>query len=161
MSAKKEAARTLDHELTLVRVFDAPRKIVFEAWTNPKHLAEWWGPAGFTTTMNAWEAKKGGHIHIAMNAPNGEVYPMGGTFIEVKPPGKIEFTASALNPKGEAIFENLTTVLLEETGGKTTLTLRTKVLSMRPEAAQYLAGQKKGWSQSLVRLEALVTAKAK
>jgi uncharacterized protein YndB with AHSA1/START domain len=161
MSAKKEAARTFDREMTLVRVFDAPREIVFEAWTNPKYLAEWWGPEGFTTTMTAWEAKKGGNIYIAMNAPNGDVYPMGGTFLEVTPPGKVEFTASALNPQGEAIFENLTTVLLEETEGKTTLTLHTKVLSMRPEAAQYLAGQKKGWSQSLVRLGALVTTKAK
>lgn len=159
MTSKKAAAPTVGRELKLARVFDAPLATVFEAWTNPKHVAAWWGPAGFTTTMIAWEARGGGRIHLAMNAPDGAVYPMSGRFTEVTPPSKFVFKAAALDPEGKAMFEILNTVCLEEARGKTSLTLHTEVLWMGPDAARYLEGQKEGWSQSLDRLGVFVTGK--
>jgi len=56
-------------ELTLIRIFDAPRDLVFEAWTNPQHLAKWWGPDGFTNPRCEFDARPGGKIHIDMQAP--------------------------------------------------------------------------------------------
>jgi uncharacterized protein YndB with AHSA1/START domain len=157
MTSHRADTPTTGSELKLEREFDAPLKTVFEAWTNSKHVAAWWGPEGFTTTMTAWEAHAGGNIHLEMNAPNGAVYPMSGRFTEVTPPGKIAFKGAALDPKGKAIFEILNTVTFEEAKGKTKLTLHTEVLWMGPDAAPYLEGQKAGWSQSLDRLGVFVT----
>jgi uncharacterized protein YndB with AHSA1/START domain len=143
-------------DLTLVRTFDAPRDLVFKAWTDPLHLARWWGPSGFTTTLKKWEPKPGGGILLDMNAPYGAIYPMGGSFVEVAPPETLVFKSAALDDAGKAIFEILNTVLFADEGGKTRLTVQTRVLSKRGEADQYLKGQKEGWSQSLDRLQALV-----
>jgi uncharacterized protein YndB with AHSA1/START domain len=137
-------------------MFDAPRDLVFKAWTDPIHLAKWWGPSGFTTTLKTWEPRSGGAILLDMNAPNGAVYPMSGRFTEVNPSVKLVFTSSALDQQGNAIFEVLNSISLAEEGGKTKLTLHTRVLSKRPEADQYLKGQKAGWTQSLDRLAMLV-----
>jgi uncharacterized protein YndB with AHSA1/START domain len=143
-------------DLTLVRKFDAPRDLVFKAWTDPVHLAKWWGPAGFTNTLKKWEAKPGGAILLDMNAPDGAIYPMGGSFVEVAPPERLVFKSAALDEKGEAILESLNTVSFADEGGKTRLTMQTRVLSKRGKADQYLKGQKEGWSQSLDRLRDLV-----
>ncbi len=145
-------------EMTMTRTFAAPRELVFRAWTDPALLAKWWGPTGFSVTMKRWIPRQGGTILLDMNAPYGAVYPMGGKFVEVKPPEKIVFESAALDPQGKAIFEILNSVALADLGGKTRLTLHARVLRMRPEARQFLKGQKAGWSQSLDRLEALVIA---
>jgi uncharacterized protein YndB with AHSA1/START domain len=157
MSKEKSPPDSIPQELTLVRTFNAPRDLVFKAWTDPVHLSEWWGPAGFTTTLKKWDAHAGGAILLDMHAPYGEVYPMGGGFVQVSPPEKLVFKSSPMDAAGKAIFEILNTVSFEDVGGKTRLTLHTRVLSKNPDADQYLKGQKEGWSQSLVRLEALVT----
>lgn len=153
----KRQPKPADYEMTTVRIFSAPREIVFKAWTDPKLLARWWGPSGFTTTMKSWKARAGGDILLKMNAPNGVVFPMGGKFVEVKSPEKIVFESAALGPDGKAIFVVLNSVTLEDEGARTRLTIGAKVLRMRAEAKMYLKGQKKGWSQSLDRLETLVT----
>jgi uncharacterized protein YndB with AHSA1/START domain len=153
----KTPSRAADFEMTTVRTVAAPRELVFKAWTDPALLAQWWGPCGFSTTMKKWVPRTGGEILLEMNAPNGVVYPMGGKFVEVKSPERVVFESAALDKNGDAIFEVLNSVTFADLGGKTKLTLHAKVLSMRPEARQYLKGQKVGWSQSLDRLEALVT----
>jgi len=153
---KDHTPKTHD-ELTLTRMIDAPRDLVFRAWTDPAQLARWWGPSGFTTTMKSWEARAGGAILLEMNAPYGAVYPMSGAFREVVPTERIVFTASALDPQGRPIFEILNTVTFADKGGKTMLTLNARVLSKGPEADKYLGGQEEGWSQSLVRLGDLFT----
>jgi len=144
--------------MTTVRTFAAPRELVFKAWADPALLAKWWGPGGFSTTMKKWDPRAGGEILLYMNAPNGAVYPMSGKFVEVKEPETVVFESAALDPEGKPIFEVLNSITFADVGGKTKLTLHAKVLRMRPEARQYLNGQKVGWSQSLDRLEALVTA---
>jgi uncharacterized protein YndB with AHSA1/START domain len=154
----KTPSEAADFEMNTVRTFAAPRELVFKAWTDPALLAKWWGPEGFSTTMKKWVPRAGGEILLEMNAPNGAVYPMGGKFVALNAPEMIVFESAALDPKGDAIFEVVNSVTLADVGGKTRLTLHAKVLMMRPEARQYLKGQKIGWSQSLDRLEALVTS---
>ncbi|MGA3171557.1 MAG: SRPBCC domain-containing protein [Chthoniobacteraceae bacterium] len=142
------------HDMTLTRVFDAPRALVFKAWTDSGHLAQWWGPHGFTNPRCEADPRPGGLIRIDMRAPDGTVYPMPGAYREVVEPERIVFTAGALGPDGTLLFEILSTVTFAESEGKTTVTLRTHVLTAKPGAEKHLEGQKIGWSQSLERLGA-------
>jgi uncharacterized protein YndB with AHSA1/START domain len=63
-----------DQELIITRVFDAPRKLVFKAWTDPKHVAQWWGPNGFTNPVCELDVRPGGAIRIDMHGPDGTIY---------------------------------------------------------------------------------------
>jgi uncharacterized protein YndB with AHSA1/START domain len=144
-------------ELEMTRVFDAPRKVVFAAWTDPKQVAQWWGPKGFTNPVCELDARPGGAILIHMRAPDGTVYPMSGVYKEIVPPDKIVFTATPLDKDGKAMFENLNTVIFSEHEGKTTVTLRVKVVKSSAAAEQHLAGMEMGWGMSLDRLGAFVT----
>jgi len=141
-------------DLVLTRTFDAPRKLVFQAWTDPKHMALWWGPDGFTNPVCEVDARAGGAIRIDMRAPNGVVYPMSGRFEEISEPERLVFISSALDANGKSMFDILNTVLFEEQHGKTVLTLQARVLKAAVEAPQYLKGMEVGWTQSLGRLGA-------
>jgi uncharacterized protein YndB with AHSA1/START domain len=142
--------------LTMIRVFDAPRKMVFAAWTDPKQVAQWWGPTGFTTPVCELDVRPGGAIRIDMRAPDGTIYPMTGVYKEIVPPEKIAFTATPLDKDGNAMFENLNTVIFSERDGKTTVELRVEVVKSSAAAEQYLAGMEMGWKMTLDRLEAHV-----
>ena len=100
--------QTPARELTLIRIFDAPRDLVFEAWTNPQYLAKWWGPDGFTNPACEFDARPGGKIRIDMQAPYGVVYPMTGTVHEIVPPSRLVFTAVAEDHDGNALLESRT-----------------------------------------------------
>lgn len=150
MVAKKSAP--VAQELVLTRVFDAPRELVFKAWTEPERLQRWWGPNRFTNPVCEVDVRPGGTIRIHMRAPDGMVYPMTGVYHEVVTPERIVFTSVALDGNGDALFEILNTVTFAEDGGKTTLTLHAKVVKVTAAAAPYLAGMETGWSQSLDRL---------
>jgi uncharacterized protein YndB with AHSA1/START domain len=139
-------------ELVLTRIFDAPRKLVFKAWTDPKCVAMWWGPHGFSTPRCELDARPGGAILIHMRGPDGRVYPMTGVYQEVVEPERIVFTSTPLDEKGLPLFELLTTVILEEQGGKTKQTVTARVIKRGPDAAPYLAGMEVGWTQTLERL---------
>ncbi len=139
-------------KLVLTRIFDAPREIVFKAWTDPKHLAQWWGPRGFTNPVCEIDVRPGGAIRIDMRGPDGVVYPMSGAFHEIVPPERLVFTSSAFN--GQIEVHN--TVTFAEVDGKTKLTLRAVVVKSTPEVAAALAGMEEGWSQSLERLVELL-----
>lgn len=139
-------------ELVLKRVFDAPRELVWKVWTDPAHLAQWWGPKGFTNPRCEWDARPGGAIDIDMRAPDGVVYPMSGVVKEVAPPERLVFVCSALDEKGNSMFEVLNTVTLKEQHGKTSLTLEARVISVTERAPQHLKGMEMGWSMSLDRL---------
>jgi uncharacterized protein YndB with AHSA1/START domain len=140
-------------ELLLKRVFDAPRELVWRVWTDPVHLAEWWGPKGFTNPRCEWNAKPGGSIHIDMRAPDGRVYPMTGVFREVVEPERLVFVSSALDENGKSMFDVLNMVTLTEEHGKTTLTLQARVISATERAPQYLKGMEMGWNMSFDRLD--------
>ncbi|RBP36139.1 uncharacterized protein YndB with AHSA1/START domain [Roseimicrobium gellanilyticum] len=146
--------------LTFTRTFDAPRALVWKVWTDPVHMAAWWGPHDFTNPVCEMDVRLGGTLKIDMRAPDGTVYPMTGVFKEITEPERLSFTCTPLDDKGEVIFEELTTVTFTEKGGKTLLNIEARILWKKPEADAYLQGMEEGWSQSLVRLGSQV-ARAK
>jgi len=145
-------------ELVLTRTFDAPRSLVFKAWIDPKHLARWWGPSGFTNPVCEVDARPGGGIRIDMTGPDGVVYPMKGVFHEIVEPERLVFACSAHDDgAGNPGLEVINTVTFAEQDGKTTLTLHAVVVKATfPAAATALAGMEVGWTQSLERLKAEV-----
>ncbi|HEY9085935.1 MAG TPA: SRPBCC domain-containing protein [Candidatus Tyrphobacter sp.] len=136
----------------ITRVFDAPRDLVFRVWTDPAHVARWWGPKDFTNPRCELDVRPGGAIHIDMRSPDGTVYPMKGVFAEIVAPERLVFSSSALDENGAALFEVLTTVTFVDEGGKTKLTMRAHVTKTTPGAQMYLEGMETGWTQSLQRL---------
>lgn len=156
MSAAAKAVSYGERSVTLTRIYDAPRELVWRAWSDPKHLAQWFGPRGFTSSVPEMDVRVGGALRIVMHGPDGNDYPMKGVFREVKPPERLTFSNIAVDNDGNHLLEGETTVILEEQGGKTRLTLQTYAKGMVPMAPQMLAGMEAGWSQSLDKLAALV-----
>jgi uncharacterized protein YndB with AHSA1/START domain len=139
--------------VVLERTFDAPRELVFAAWTEPERLAQWWGPKMFTNPVCRVDARAGGEIYVEMTGSDGAVYPMTGSFIEVKSPEKLVFTTMALNRVGKVLFEVLHRVEFREEGAKTFVRVESGPTMMTPEAAPYLKGHATGYSQSLDKLD--------
>jgi uncharacterized protein YndB with AHSA1/START domain len=144
------------NELTITHVLNAPRALVFKVWTDPKHLAQWWGPKGFTNPVCEVDLRPGGTILIHMRGPDGTVYPMSGEYREIVKPERLVFISSALDKDDNPLFEVLTTVTFVEVGASTKLTMHASVSKLRPEGAPNVAGMEEGWKQSLVRLEEYV-----
>jgi uncharacterized protein YndB with AHSA1/START domain len=151
---------SLEREIVLTRVFDAPRSLVFAAWTDPKHVANWWGPKGFTNPVCEMDVRVGAAIRIVMRGPNGVDYPMSGIFREIVVPEKLVVTCIPEDAAGNPLFEVLTTATFLESKGKTTLTLTARAVKAPAAAAPMLAGMETGWSQSLDRLGAEVAGMA-
>ncbi len=150
----------LGEEFIITREFDAPRELVFKAWTDPKLLAQWWGPRGFTNPVCQWDARPGGKIYDVMRAPNGADFPMGGEFRELAPPERIVLTCGALDEQGNPLFEFLHSVTLTERNGKTLLTIRSRVTMTTSEANHYIGGFETGMTLSLDRLGDLMGRKS-
>ncbi|HVG26225.1 MAG TPA: SRPBCC domain-containing protein [Acidobacteriaceae bacterium] len=145
-------------ELHMRRTFAAPLQMVFDAWTKPERMREWWGPACFTTPVCELDARSGGSIRIHMQAPDGTVYPIVGKFVEFFPPYRFHYTSSPLDGKGQPLFELWTSVFFEEVEGGTEVVLDVHVTKSTPQAPMYLKGMKEGWKQTLDKLGAFVTA---
>lgn len=145
-----------ERSVVITRVLDAPRDLVRKAWTDPKQMAQWWGPKGFTNPVCELDMRVGGAIRIDMRAPDGTVYPMTGTFREIVKPEQLVFMAEARDHDGNVLLESLTTVTFEEQGGKTRLIVHAHAFGLAPIAPQMLAGMQAGWTQSIDRLEGLV-----
>lgn len=143
-------------ELTFTRVFDAPRALVFKVWTDPYHVAQWWGPHGFRTSIANVDARPGGIFEVHMMGADGVNLPSIGRFHEVVPPERIVFESGLEDGDGNKLIEVVNTVILEELDGKTRMTLHVKVLRAVPEVADKLAGMEQGWAESLEKLGAEV-----
>jgi uncharacterized protein YndB with AHSA1/START domain len=143
-------------EMSLTRRFTAPPEEVFPVWIDPKHLAEWWGPKGFTNSVCQVDARLGGAIYIHMRAPDGVVYPMTGRFLEIDRPHRLVLVTAAIDDDGKPMFKVLNTVTFNRVDSGTEISLVARVMSSTPAAPQYLAGMSRGWSQSLDRLAAFV-----
>lgn len=154
MNAPSEA--TTRREVSLTRVFDAPIQLVWMAWTDPAHMAQWWGPKGFTNPVCEIDVRQGGAIRIHMRAPDGTLYPMTGEFEEISPPERLVFTSVARDQDGNPLIEGHNTVTFEDVGGKTKVTVLSRAVGVAPIAPQMLAGMETGWTQSLEKLAALV-----
>ena len=80
-----------DREIVTTRVIDAPRELVFKAWTDPEHLAQWWGPKGFTNTFQEFDMRPGGAWRFVMHGPDGVDYKNKSVFVEIVRPERIVF----------------------------------------------------------------------
>jgi uncharacterized protein YndB with AHSA1/START domain len=112
--AKKES-NNADRELTISRLFNAPVELVWEVWTNPDHISNWWGPNGFTNTIHLMNVKEGGQWTLTMHGPDGKDYKNKSIFKEVVPHRKLVYEHVS-NP----VF--LATVLFEPQGDQTFIT---------------------------------------
>jgi uncharacterized protein YndB with AHSA1/START domain len=114
---------TADRELVFMRVFDAPRRMVWEAWTDPKQVALWWGPKGFTTTIDEMDVRPGGVWKLVMHGPDGTDYPNKSIFTDVVPNERLRFRLSGGKQGGPAAQFEMTATF-EDDGDKTRLTMR-------------------------------------
>lgn len=145
-----------EREIVVSRTIEAPRSLVFEVYTDVKHLAQWWGPNGFTTTTHSFEFRVGGEWEFIMHGPDGVDYPNWIRWLEIVPPERIHFlhgeTADDPNP-----FES--TVTLAERGHSTEVTMRGvfKTKAQRDDAVERY-GAIEGGKQTLGRLADYVAA---
>ena len=146
--------------ITMTRTFDAPRELVFTAWTDPVHLAQWWGPHGFTNPVCEVDLRVGGAWRIDMQGPDGTIYPNKGVYREIVPPERLVFSdivdddASAWGDTPPP--SSISTVTFEEHDGKTTMTMVTRLQSVAARDAMLEMGAEAGMTESLERLEALL-----
>ena len=104
-----------------MREFDAPRELVFAAWTDPKHLSRWWGPNGFTTTTSSFDFRPSGVWRFVMHGPDGRDYQNRVTFDEIVPPERIVYRHGGSGEDLKPVqFQQ--TITFEDLGGRTRLT---------------------------------------
>lgn len=143
--------RTSAPDLVISRTFQAPRALVWQAWTDPAHLVKWWGPHRYTTPRAEIALRPGGAVRIDMQGPDGRIAPVVGTVDEVVAPERLVMT-TRLEQDGVVIFEAQHTVTFEDRGSQTRVALRAHVLRATDAAAAAIAGMDEGWNQSLDRL---------
>ncbi len=139
--------------MTMTRVINAPREAVFKAWTVPEQFAQWWGPKGFTNPVCDIDVRPGGKMLVHMMAPDGNVYPMTGTFHEIVEPHRLVFSAEAVDRDGGIQLSEAAVISFEASGRATKLTVHADAIAVAPIAPQMLAGMEQGWAQSLDRLD--------
>lgn len=156
------AGATTEEELVITRHFDAPRELVFRAWTDAEHLARWWGPKDFTNPVCETDPRPGGRWFICMQWPDGRKIWCGGEYREVDPPERIVATDCFLNEDRELVdpiehydmpegtpAEMLMTITFEEHEGGTKMTLHQSMdATLAREAGAY-----EGWGQSFDKLD--------
>lgn len=139
-------------EIVMSRVLTAPRELVWEAWTNPRHVANWWGPRGFTTTTKRHEFRVGGYWEHVMHGPDGANYPNKSRFQEIVPLEKIVFAHGGGREEGPGATFTATWTFETVEGNKTRLTGR--LLFPTPEARDFVVrefGAIEGGKQTLER----------
>jgi uncharacterized protein YndB with AHSA1/START domain len=151
--AKHSAATTLttpsDREIVITRVVDAPRRLVFEAYTNPEHLPHWMlGPQGWTMPICEIDLRPGGAWHFVWRRSDGTEMEMRGVYQEIVPPERLVSSESW----GGDWPETLNTLILSEEGGKTTITQRVLYSSKEARDAALQTGMQEGMSESFDRL---------
>src|SRR6476620_6804799 len=142
------------NDVLLERLINAPVQLVWMAWTDPKHVAKWWGPDNFTNPVCLWDAKPGNDILVNMKGPDNTNHPMTGKFLEVVENKKLVFNASAVDDSGKPLFEVLTTVeFIQQSDNKTLLKINVSPTGILPEGIGHIEGMHEGWTQSLGRFE--------
>ncbi|HXZ24950.1 MAG TPA: SRPBCC domain-containing protein [Nitrospiria bacterium] len=157
---EKKAESTADREIVISRVFDAPRRLVFRAWTQPEHLMRWWAPKGCTTPVCTVDLRPGGVIHYCMRLPEGrEIWGLG-IYREIVESERIVYTDSFADADGKPVppsyygmseghpSETMVTVTFAEREGKTTLMLVHSI----PATVEERGGTEQGWNEMFDRL---------
>jgi uncharacterized protein YndB with AHSA1/START domain len=135
-----------------VREFDAPRDLIFAAFTDPKHLAQWWGPNGFTTTTHSFDFRPGGVWRFVMHGPDGRDYQNRIIFEEIAPPTRIVYRHGGDEDVEPVRFT--TTVTFQDLGSKTRITMRLDFSSAAErDRVNREYGADQGLAQTLTRLE--------
>jgi uncharacterized protein YndB with AHSA1/START domain len=141
-----------DREIVLTRLFEAPRELVFKAWTDPDLLMKWLCPRDFTVTFVDIDLREGGAWRSGMRSPEGIDYIMRGSYRVVKEPEMLVLTHAwedDLEPGHLPGHETLITVILSEIGDKTQMTFHVTGLT----SDESRDGQQQGWSQAFDNLE--------
>jgi uncharacterized protein YndB with AHSA1/START domain len=162
-----EMTKSKSQDVVIERTFDAPRELVWRAWTDPELYKQWWGPEYFTCPVATIDARPGGRWHSAMADPEGNLYWSTGTFREVVPFERLVMTDSFSDEHGNLVLasqlgmgddiplEMLITVVLEDLGnGRTRMTI---YHSGMPDG-EMKEMAKQGMSTSLNKLEAVLAA---
>lgn len=146
-TVERSSSVTAGREIATTRVFDAPRELVFDAWTNPKHIAQWWGPNGFTTTIHAMDVRPGGEWTFIMHGPDGTDYKNHIVYREVVRPERLVYDHVS-GPLFRA------TVIFEAIGEKTRLSMQMlfETAELRNQVAEKF-GAVEGLNQTLNHLE--------
>lgn len=151
--------------MVVTRVFDAPRELVWKAWTDPKYVMQWWGPKGFTSPSCQMDFRVGGKYLFCMKGPEGQEFWTGGVYHEIVLHEKIVATMYFSDPQGnkvsaaemgiehEAIDESPDVITFEDLGNGQTKVTFTGNESM--ESAMN-SGQLEGWNQILDKIAAVV-----
>jgi uncharacterized protein YndB with AHSA1/START domain len=138
----------------ITRVFDAPARLLFLAYSKPEHVKRWFGPVGWPVTLCEMDFRVGGTFRMAMTGPNGRLNtPFGGTYLEIVPDRKIVYDNGFELPGAE---RSVVTVTFDEADGKTTLTIHTLFESVNMYRTHVAVGYEQGTRSGLDQLEALV-----
>ena len=160
-SGSSAARQPEEEELVIARIFDAPRELVFKAWTEPERMMRWWGPKGFTCPVCKIDLRPGGVFFNCMRSPEGKDYWSKGLYLEIVEPERIVCTDSFADEEGNTVSpkeygmspdwpeEALITVTLAELAGRTMFTLRHSPI--KPGTERDMCQQ--GWNESLDKLE--------
>jgi uncharacterized protein YndB with AHSA1/START domain len=173
MAARSDVAKpSEDLDFVLARTFDAPRDLVWRAWTDPRHLAKWWGPRFFGARCEL-DLRAGGAYRFVMIGPDGGEYPMKGKYVEVKAPERLAYTVDhsespdawhdMVDPgrdrtKGRQPLETVTTVTFEARGDKTLVTVKTRFATPALREGFLRVGMREGWTSSLEKLDEMLFA---
>jgi uncharacterized protein YndB with AHSA1/START domain len=142
-----------DREIVLTRTFDAPRRLVFAAMTQPEHVRHWYGCGIMTLTVCEIDLRVGGAYRFTMRAPDGVHHTLQGTYREITPPDRIVFTEGYVT-EGFQSEEALVTSVFTERDGKTTLTVTVLHASRENRDGHLNAGMEAGAGESYDRLAA-------
>jgi uncharacterized protein YndB with AHSA1/START domain len=124
-------AKNKSNEIRIIRIYDAPVEAVWDAWTDPEQVAQWWGPRGFTLTTHSKDLRPGGHWTYTMHGPDGVDYPNKTPYLEVERHSKLVYDHGG-NDDRPPLFR--VTVLFSETNGKTRMEMSMTLPT--PEAAE-------------------------
>ena len=144
-----------DREIQLVREFDAPAALVFEASTKPEYVKQWWGPHGTTMTVCEIDLRVGGAWRYVLRNEDGREAAFKGVYREISPPGRISYTWIFDVPPFDQ-FEAIETVVLEEVDGRTIATTTVRHQSKEARDGHVESGMERGAAETLDRLEALL-----
>ena len=161
MTGSKSGGLTItlpsDLEIVMMREFDAPRRLVFEAFTRPEHLKRWWGPRYLTLTVCEVDLRPGGAWRFVQRTPDGQEFGFRGVYQEIVPPVRLAYTF-IFEPMPE--HDAVVTVVLEERNGKTTLTETTRHKTSYGRDGHLNSGMEEGSTDSFNRLDELLATLA-
>jgi len=141
-----------EREIVITREFDAPRALAFRALTDPELIPQWWGPARYTTTVDALDARPGGAWRFVQKGPDGE-YGFRGVFKEIVPPQRVVMTFEWEGLPGHI---SVNTLVLEERGGRTFMTSTSTFDTREDRDGMVQSGMESGARESYDRLDTLL-----